>query len=321
MKKADRPARRKPERLSATVCPADGQAGRDTLTREKRAGIFLNLLLYSVALAAGLIAFARFEELFLAEAALTLTATLVIFAVTCFVPDTSLYDPYWSVAPVAMLLAAMVRYRLWSPNAVLMFLCVCVWAVRLTGNWAVTYKGIGHEDWRYRAYRERFGKAGFFLINLVGLQMVPTIVVYFGLIGAFFVLESSGFSPWILPGLAVMLAATVLEFISDRAVHRFLRENPGTCRTCDVSVWKYSRHPNYLGEMSFWFGIFLAFVGVRPDIWYMGLGFLPIHILFLTASIPMMEKHNAERRSDYAEYQSRTSVLFLLPQHSDGGAE
>ena len=56
-----------------------------------------------------------------------------------------------------------------------------------------------------------------------------------------------------------MLLAILLEFLSDRAIHRFLREHRGERKTCNISVWKYSRHPNYLGEMSFWTGLYIYF--------------------------------------------------------------
>lgn len=282
--------------------------------REKRKGFLINLLLYVLALGTGLIPFAYINDLFLAEAALTVTATLLIYIVTCFIPDTSLYDPYWSVAPPVMLLAAMMKYDLWSANAILMLACVFLWAVRLTVNWAITYKGLCREDWRYSMFREKYGKFVFAIINLFGLQFVPTIVVYAGLVGAFFVLQSDGFTPAIVIGLAVMLAGVALELISDTAIHRFLKEDNHSGHSCNVSVWKYSRHPNYLGEMTVWVGVFLAYVAVRPEIWYYGLGFILIVVLFLFVSIPMMEKHNEERRTDYLEYKKKTSVLLPMPQ-------
>ena len=116
-----------------------------------------------------------------------------------------------------------------------------------------------------------------------------------------------------------MLFGTALEFVSDRSIHRFLAESGDRHITCRVSVWRYSRHPNYLGEMSFWFGVFLCHAAVRPDIWYLGLGFLLIELLFLTVSIPMMERHNSERRSDYEDYRAVTSVLLLLPVKNKEG--
>ena len=110
-----------------------------------------------------------------------------------------------------------------------------------------------------------------------------------------------------------MLTGVTLELVSDRAIHRFLREHAGEGRTCDVSIWRLSRHPNYLGELTFWLGVFLCYLLTGAGKWYLGLGFLSIFALFLFVSIPMMEKHNLERRSDYEAYRARTSVLIPLP--------
>ncbi len=284
------------------------------MTTEKRTGLLVNLLLYILSFAVGLIPFSYFDNLFAAEAALTLTATFVIFIATCVIPDTSLYDPYWSVAPVVMLLAAMKKYELKSMNAFLMLIFVSIWAARLTVNWAAAYKGLLHEDWRYSMFREKRGPIAYALLNLFGFQLMPTLVVYLGLIGAFFVLRSDGFTPLILLGVSVMLLGTALELISDSAIHKFLQDKKNYGSTCNISVWKYSRHPNYLGEMTFWTGIFIAYVTVYPEKWYYGLGFLAIITVFVTVSIPMMEKHNLERRSDYSEYMKNTSTLFIIPK-------
>ena len=281
--------------------------------KEKTKGLLVNLLLYIFAFAIGIIPFAIVDNILVACALLTLTATGVIFIVTCFYPDVSLYDPYWSVAPPVILLCAMIKYSLWNANALLMLAFVLIWSVRLTNNWANTYKGLGHEDWRYAMYREKTSKLVFFFINLFGLQYMPTILVYLGLVPAIFVIQRTEFNPLIFIGLAVMLTGVVLEFVSDRAIHRFLEENKGQRRSCNISIWKYSRHPNYLGELTFWTGIFLTFFLPIPSNWYYGLGFLLIIALFLFISIPMMEKHNLERRDDYEEYKKTTSVLIPLP--------
>lgn len=281
---------------------------------ENEKGLHANLLLYLIAFAAGAVPFFLITDLYLANAAFTGVATLVIFLVTCFIPDTSLYDPYWSVAPPVMLLLTIMKYRFFTPNAWILFAAILIWSIRLTGNWYLTYKGLRHEDWRYAAYREKLSPPLFFLVNLIGLQYVPTIVVYASFINALHLLSDPLFRPEILPGVAVMLASVFLELVSDRAIHAFLRDNRGTRRTCDRGVWNYSRHPNYLGEIGFWFGLFLSFVLTDPARFYYGLGFLLMPILFLSVSIPLMERHNRKRREDYDAYVKRTSMLLLLPR-------
>ena len=282
--------------------------------KEKTKGLLIDAAVYAAAFGIALVPFIFIDDIFGATAAFTATATLITFIASCVFSDVSVYDPYWSVAPPVMLISNMIKYGLWNANSIVIFAVVMIWSIRLTLNWYATYKGLGHEDWRYAMYREKFHAPMFLFISFTGLHFVPTIVVYAGLVSGLFAIREETFAPLSIIGVFVMLGAVALEFFSDKAIHRFLKEHAGERKTCDVSVWKYSRHPNYLGEMSFWTGMFIYFVACRPDIWYGGLGFIAVIVLFLTVSIPMMEKHNAERRADYAEYKAKTSMLIPLPR-------
>ncbi len=285
-----------------------------TREKEKIRGFLLDLIVYLGAFIVAGIPFRQIDDPFLATAGFTATATLIIFIVSVFLSDVSVYDPYWSVAPPAMLLANIQKYRLTNVNAVLLLILVSIWSLRLTVNWYITYKGIGCEDWRYAQYRKRLSPLPFQLISFFGLHFVPTVVVYGGMVSALYAMREERFALLSLAGVVIMLAAVALEHVSDWTIHRFLREHGQEKRTCNVSVWSRSRHPNYLGEMLFWTGMYVYFVALCPQIWYKGLGFLSIIALFLLVSIPMMEKHNLERRPDYARYRERTPMLVPLPK-------
>ena len=282
--------------------------------KEKIKGALLDLLFYSIAFTIALIPFIFIDNKLLATAVFTAIATFILFIFSIPFKDVSIYDPYWSVAPLVMLLINMIKYHLWNINSFILLIVIGFWSIRLTINWLITYKGLGHEDWRYAMYRNKYPAFIFQVISFVGLHFVPTIVVYLGMVNALFAIEVSEFSYFSIIGIVISLLATILEIISDKAVHQFLKDHAGEKRCCNYSVWKYSRHPNYLGEMSFWLGLFLYFIFIRLDVWYFGLGFLTIIILFLVVSIPMMERHNKERRIDYEEYKATTSVLLLLPR-------
>ncbi len=281
---------------------------------EKRKGLLFDAAIYLASFGIAAVPFSAIDDILIASAVFTAVATLAVFIASCALSDVSVYDPYWSVEPPVVLLLAMIKYSLWGVNALIILGAVTLWSVRLTVNWYATYRGVGHEDWRYARYREKLPTPLFLAVSFFGLHFVPTVVVYLGLVNGLLAIREESFSPLSLIGLAIMIAAVALEFVSDRAIHGFLKEHKGERRTCDVSVWKYSRHPNYLGEMSFWTGLFVYYAALCPDRWYLGAGFVTIIILFLVVSIPMMEKHNAERRPDYIEYKKRTSMLFLLPR-------
>ena len=87
--------------------------------------------------------------LFLAD----VVATVVVWSFGLLYENVSVYDPYWSVfPPVAFLLWAFYT-GVWSLPVILLLVASWYWGWRLTRNWAITFKGIAHEDWRYTKYR------------------------------------------------------------------------------------------------------------------------------------------------------------------------
>jgi steroid 5-alpha reductase family enzyme len=87
--------------------------------------------------------------------------------------------------------------------------------------------------------------------------------------------------------------------------------NHGT--TMRSGFWKFSRHPNYLGEISFWLGLFLmAVAGGNYPVWLF-ICPLSMYLMFALVTCKMMDDRSLERRSDYAEYMQKTSQLFLWP--------
>ena len=280
---------------------------------EKTKGLIIDIAVYAAAFGIASVPFALISGMFVSTAVFTAVATALIFAASAAFSDVSVYDPYWSVAPPVMVAANIVKYSLFNVNSYIILAMVCIWSARLTANWYCTYRGPGNEDWRYSMYREKCSPIVFQLLSLVGFHFMPTAVVYAGLVSGLLSMREERFSALSLAGVAVMAGAVLLEFVSDTAIHRFIRENRGVKRTCDVSVWRYSRHPNYLGEMSFWTGMFIYYAALCPGKWYMGLGYLSIIALFLTVSVPMMDRHNLERRSDYADYMKKTSAVLILP--------
>ena len=104
-----------------------------------------------------------------------------------------------------------------------------------------------------------------------------------------------------------------MEFFADIQMHKFKKKNTDKDKVCDVGLWKYSRHPNYLGEILVWVGVYVFMLAVVPEFWYFGIGAILMFCLFYFISIPLMEKRQMERRAGYAQYRAKTSKLLLLP--------
>ena len=234
-------------------------------------------------------------------------ATIVVWAFGLLYENVSVYDPYWSVfPPVAFLLWAFYS-GVWSVPVILLLVASWYWGWRLTRNWAITFKGIGHEDWRYTKYRDRHPLV-FHTINLFGLNMMPTLVVFAAMLPGLKLFET------IVPaniltyfGCIVCLASATIQLIADKQSHDFRAAHPG--KVCNVGLWKHGRHPNYFGEIQFWWGIWIMYASLNGFDMYIG-GAIAMTALFLGISIPLMEKRQLANKPDYAEYRKQTRILI-----------
>ena len=281
-----------------------------------RTGAFvLCAVAYFVALAAAVVtgfAVTQDEPIWVAGAA-DLVATLVIFAFSLRFDNSSLYDPYWSVAP------PLLGWYFLSQNlgdvdparaAVCLGLCT-VWAVRLTYNWATGWSGLDHQDWRYVEIQRKTGKL-YWLVSLLGIHLFPTAQVFAGSLALLPALTSA--RPFhLLDAVAILVTAfaIVYEAVADRQLRAFRRRpgKPPDALLCE-GLWRYSRHPNYFGEVTFWWGIFLFGLAASPEAWtWTVVGPTLITLMFLFVSIPLMERRQLDSRPSFRSYAETTSMI------------
>jgi steroid 5-alpha reductase family enzyme len=241
-----------------------------------------------------------------------LTGTLVVFCFSLICSSSSVYDPYWSVSPIVI---AVYWAFPGSPDPgnwirrMMVLALVFIWGIRLTLNWAYRWGGLSHEDWRYRDIRARFGGA-YWLISLLGIHLMPTLLVFLGCLALLPALSS----PTALNGLdllaALITAAAIgIETLADLEINR-LGSDSNQDALHQSGLWSFSRHPNYFGEIMFWWGLYLFALAADPAYWWAIIGPISITLLFLTVSIPMIEKRLKERKPAYSHYIKTTSVLI-----------
>ena len=239
-------------------------------------------------------------------------ATIIVWAFGLLYENVSVYDPYWSVfPPIAFLLWAFYT-GVWSVPVILLLIASWYWGWRLTRNWAITFKGIAHEDWRYTKYRDRHPLL-FHTINLFGLNMMPTLVVFAAMLPGLKLFEIINPKFEIINycllaiGFLLCLASATIQLIADKQSHDFRAAHPG--QVCNVGLWKHGRHPNYFGEIQFWWGIWIMYASLNGIDMYIG-GAIAMTALFLGISIPLMEKRQLANKPGYAEYRKQTRMLI-----------
>jgi steroid 5-alpha reductase family enzyme len=345
----------------------------------KAAGVSVQALTYAIALlvavlgarwVAGL-APGLFDEPLVIVAVANLMATAVVFCASVACNNSSLYDPYWSLQPLAIVvyylsiqvdpgsggtLVDLPGGGLGELGAreILVAALVLLYSVRLTSNFLRDWPGLSKEDFRYVEFRRRYGRL-YWPVSFFGIHLFPTIMVYLGCLPLRWAADDRGIVAmpsgaggegtvnvpgavdianvpldWIDAIAAVVtFGAIVLAFVADEQLRRFRRRPENAGAAIDTGLWRFSRHPNYLGEILFWWGLycFAPAAGRWPasaDLpgseypWWSGIGALAITLLFVFVSIPWMERRALATRAGYAEYRRTTPMLLPLPGRRPG---
>ena len=233
-------------------------------------------------------------------------ATLIVFLFSLLLKNASVYDPYWSVAPLVILGLLALNIKLTSSSA-LVLIAVFVWGIRLTLNWAYTFKNLYHQDWRYTMLKEKTKKFYPF-INLFGIHMFPTLVVYLCVLPAVYLITfqiEANVLTYIFFVFALMSA--VIQGLADCQMHKY-KLNKIT-NYINSGLWKYSRHPNYLGEIMMWFSIDLLVVLTVKGNYFFLIGAIVNFVMFMVVSIPMAEKRQSKKEG-FVEYKKKTRMLL-----------
>jgi steroid 5-alpha reductase family enzyme len=243
-----------------------------------------------------------------------LAATIVVFLFSIATNNSSMYDPYWSVAPVPIALFWLFQpgsNGFANPRHLLIFALLCLWAIRLTANWAIQWRGLDHEDWRYQDIRKQ-ADVFYWPASFLGIHLMPTILVFLGSVALWPTLSDRSSQLTWLDGVAalVTLSAILIEGTADLQMRRWRRSPEVTEQTPLPGLWSLSRHPNYFGEVLFWWGLYLFVPLAYPAFRWAVVGPLAILLLFLGISIPLMERHLLARHPIYAEYRQRVSPFF-----------
>jgi steroid 5-alpha reductase family enzyme len=241
--------------------------------------------------------------------------TVLAYVFSLLKRNSSVYDAYWSVIPFYfVMLWAWNSVEQWQAAHYLTAFSISFWSWRLTHNWYRSWTGWEHEDWRYVNFRNQFGKH-FQWINFSAIHLYPTMIVFLSMTGLFFLYDGTAkeLNLLVIIGNAVAIIGTLFELFADNTLFAE-RNNPNRQKGACIrkGLWKYSRNPNYLGEILFWFGLAAVGLGAAAPYWTL-LGSIGMFAMFLFASIPMKEKRQMKTRTDFAEYKKEVSMLIPLP--------
>jgi len=213
-----------------------------------------------------------------------------------------------------------------DPAFVLIVSLVVIWALRLSiylliRNWTKP------EDWRYAKWREEWGKA-FYIRSYLQVFVLQSALML--VIGSPIVLAALDAHAYVHPYKAIQYAPVIIGFllwligfffqaVGDSQLYAFKKDPANKGKVMRYGVWKYSRHPNYFGEASMWWGIFLISCATShsaPGVALRLIGPATITFLLLRVSGVTMLESKYKGKPEYEDYQKNTSAFIPMPPKS-----
>ncbi len=210
------------------------------------------------------------------------------------------------------IIAWLVTLQQPSARSLLIAVLVSIWAARITNHLGRRVFSSG-EDPRYKELSSKWKgnfwrRASFSIFMLQGV-----LVVIISLPVTIAAGEQNANLGWLSAiGATLWLIGFVVESVGDRQLRRFVANKANRGKVMDQGLWRYSRHPNYFGEMVQWWAIGLIALQVSYG-WIGLLGPLTLtYLLLFISGVPLIENR---RKSDpaYRRYMERTSMIVPLP--------
>ncbi|HEY7988118.1 MAG TPA: DUF1295 domain-containing protein [Lapillicoccus sp.] len=245
----------------------------------------------------------------------SLLAVLVLMTVTALVGRrqrrVSVVDTAWGLGFVVVAIVAAVvgEGPVW--RRLLVLLLVAVWGGRLA--WHVTSRNAGKgEDPRYEAMlADQPGDP--FLVAVRKVYFVQSAAVWFVSLPLQVSAAAGDGLPWVAAlGAAVWLLGLVFEAVGDVQLTRFKADPANRGTVMDRGLWSWTRHPNYFGDFSVWWGLYLVAASAWPGVLTILSPVVMTYFLVFATGARLLEKEMS-KRPGYPEYQRRTSYFVPRP--------
>jgi len=233
----------------------------------------------------------------------------LLFILAVILKDNSIADIAWGPGFVLTAIIVMSYHGAFSAGNILVTALVAVWGVRLGTRIFRRNAGRG-EDWRYRKWRQDWGRL-FYLRSFLQVFMLQGVILLLNAAPVIIANSSPAGRPGVLTwtGTAVWLVGFIFESVGDVQLDRFVKNPSNRGKILDTGLWKFTRHPNYFGEVTMWWGIFI--ISLESPLGYIGIigpAIITIMILFVSG-VPMTERAMADDPL-FRDYKKRTSVFI-----------
>jgi steroid 5-alpha reductase family enzyme len=233
--------------------------------------------------------------------------------------DFSIVDIAYGLGFLVVAWIGLLSTGTWYLGQLIPVILVSIWGIRLSGHIYIRNKKKGKEDFRYQAMRKRWGPSANLqaFVKIFQFQGIIIYIIALPVLLTTIRIQTPQFPFCSLIGIIIWFFGFYFESVGDAQLKSFLRNPDNSGKIMQSGLWRYTRHPNYFGEATMWWGLF--FIALSVDIIYAWITLIsPVLITFLllnVSGVPLLEKHY-ENNAEFQEYRQKTSKFFpWFPKH------
>ena len=252
-----------------------------------------------------------FLQIYIQALAVILILMSVLWIVSVIIKNVSIVDLFWGFGFVITSAFYFFKSDGYDSRKIILMTLVAIWGLRLSAYLAWRNYGKG-EDFRYRNFRKKYGEKRYWWVCFFQVFLIQGILMWLisaPLLGAQFYGHDRTLNFLDYIGIILWLTGFMFEAGGDFQLAVFKASPDNRGKVLDKGFWRYTRHPNYFGDSSVWWGY--GFMCLAAGSYLPVSGTILMTILIIRVSgVVMLEKSLKEQKPQYREYIEKTSAFL-----------
>jgi len=252
-----------------------------------------------------------FLNIYLQAFLVILLLMTLLWVLSVLLKNVSIVDLFWGFGFVITTIFYFLKTGGAEPRKIILSAMVFIWGSRLSGY--LSWRNIGKgEDFRYKQFRKKYGESRYWWISFFQTFLLQGILMWLisaPLLGAQFYGKNNPVGVLDFIGIGFWIVGLSFEAGGDLQLANFKADPKNKGKVLDKGFWRYTRHPNYFGDASVWWGY--GFICLSAGSYFPVLGSILMTALIIKVSgVVLLEKSLIEMKPDYKEYTEKTSSFL-----------
>jgi len=252
-----------------------------------------------------------FIQVYLQALLLILILMSLLWILSVILKNVSVVDIFWGFGFVLTSAFYFIKSGGFEPRKILVMTFVSIWGLRLTSYIAWRNCGKG-EDYRYREFRKKYGENRYWWVSFFQTFLLQGILMWLisaPLLGAQYAGHNKEFGILDYTGIFFWITGFIFEAGGDYQLTVFKSDPANKGKVLLSGFWRYTRHPNYFGDSSVWWGYGLICMGAGSYLPAAG-SLLMTALIIKVSGVALLEKGLKDKKPEYREYIENTSAFF-----------